>query len=362
MGRTRLARSGESAPFNPSGPIEVTLEWRSHHALDLFIGFKSGSKNAQVLTSGRYKGETTTGPGQDNVSVEERCAIRFGRRLRRARVEDMNKLDELVIGAMEHRAASLNIPSALLKQGLKITLKDRKGDTFVIPFAQDVQGCGAICVSIKRTFITHEITNLSEAVDWNQLRSRIPGAFMLSLRRKQEVYRGAQISLGEGPLHAMLSWNAAVELDLHIWWQLGGGRNAGRYLALPRAWRQGRVFFQKRGHRIKPPYVYLDLDESLDLAEMPSFRRKVQCAQFLRLEALDRVLLSAHVFGKPNANHGNYGTQLELVSNNAHLIIPIKDPEKGPWRVLATIDRQESGSVLRVLDESARHQPTLVPH
>ena len=270
----------------------------------------------------------------------------------------MGRIDELVIGVVEHRSAKLKIPFAILEQHIKITLIEANGNRIEVPFARDARGPGAICLSITRSFVSHELKNVSEAATWDELRAKIPGAFMLSLRRKREIYRGFDIPLGKGPLHAMLSWNAAVEIDLHIWWQLGTRRDAGRYLLIPRTWRKGRVFFQKVGRRIRLPYVYLDLDESLDLAETNSYHGKVQCAQFLRPEALDRILLAAHVFGKPNANHGNYNTKLELVSDSEHVVIPIKDTEKGPWRLLAEIKRTPDGCSLRVLDQSCRRQPS----
>ena len=137
---------------------------------------------------------------------------------------------------------------------------------------------------------------------------------------------------GVEKIKAILEWNAAVDLDIHAFYRLKGGK------------KDGHVYFGDKGRKRKSPHIHLDKD--MGVGNVGGDNKEVMAIE--TLSAVDSVLIATNIFRMfggifaEGDNFAKYDGKVKLVTNKfATIEVPLISSKPARWCVIALIDNSD---------------------
>ncbi len=140
---------------------------------------------------------------------------------------------------------------------------------------------------------------------------------------------------GTTKLHAVLTWNDAVDLDIHAFYRTKQGVD-------------GHISFQKKGSQKKSPYIHLDKDAGV--GNTAGDNKEV--ITIASLKEIESVLIATNIFRlfgglSKNDNFAKYdGTVKITTTSSKDIVVPLTSKKHARWCVIALIDNSDPYSPL----------------
>ncbi len=368
-----LKAKGESKYISVQD-LTVTLRWRSAVDLDLvaFYKRKDGGEGGVFSTNylGGHLGDLARFPfmqlSGDALESDGREASEEV-----MRVASLSEVAQLYILALNQTAAREGGErggeggARFSDYDLSVQVKTGRGEVFEVPLG--AQGAGGVVALVCRIDNTNAITGpqlISEGrvMLLEEFYAEVPGARALRVGQKLILRaKGESAPLArprvDMPVHARLSWTAAVDLDLHCFYvkrgELGGGLLSRLFGGISGSLH--RVYFGERGSLREPPFICLDQDAGIG----DKGGENEENIELSKTEHLDALLFAANIFNKPDASFGDYDGAVTVRCGEQEVVAPLRARERGAWALIALVDCR--GGQLRVVsvDEVQRERPTL---
>ncbi len=361
-----LKKKGQEA-FIPVKQLIVKLQWSASVDLDLMAFYQSKDGQEGALFSNHYQGGNTGSLESFpyvQLSQDAGLGASTGNKEEILRISKLDDLAQLYICTINFTAAKANQNNPFNNYDAQVLLLDDKGESIAVPLDSPTPGTVAVIARIDNTnFIGAKLINENYILELVDFQATIPGAKLLQISSKVVLKKkGDRSVIPISNLHATLVWKAAVDLDLHAYYQtkitapkggniwsklLGGGSG--------KPGEEGHVYYAYRGNKNQYPWIYLDQDAGIG----DTGGDNEENLYFTTLEHIEHLLIVATIFNKPNAIFARYDGTVIITANNDSFEVPLIATEPGNNCIIAHIDNSGNQPILININKVQDKSPTI---
>lgn len=363
-----LKQKGANAIIGDFKQLKVSLIWTSAVDLDLMAFYKTKDGRVGGVYSDNYAGGSL---GDLNrfpfvqLSGDEGVGSVGGDNREELRISKLDDFEELYIVALNFTAASSGSDKVFANYDARVEVVTDKGDSHSV--ALDSRQSGSVAVLCKFTsgFIGTSLVNNSDVMAFENFKSVLPGASAIKLASKVVLkQKGEKATLSGDDFLATLRWTAAVDLDLHCFFQLKEGAPApskgilGKLLgggSSTAGTGEGQVFFASRGSKNKSPWIYLD--EDAGVGDVGGANE--ENIYFTKLASIEHALIVANIYAKARASFASYSGVVLVRGGGQEFEVPLTEREPGSWCIVARIDNSGCTPQLINVNKTQRNKPTI---
>lgn len=361
-----LKKKGEEA-FISLKQLIVKLQWTAGVDLDLMAFYETKNGQVGAVFSNNYAGGNM---GSLNsfpyiqLSGDAGVGATGGNNEETLRITKLDDLAQLYICTINFTEAKAKQNTAFNRYDARVLIVDDTGEAIAVPLDSETPGTVAIIAKIDNSgFIGPRLINENYILDLPSFQETIPGAKLLQISSKIVLKKkGDRSIIPINDLHATLTWKAAVDLDLHAYYQtkitapqggnfwsklLGGGSG--------KPGEEGHVYFACRGNKTQFPWIYLDQDAGVG----DKGGDNQENLYFTTLEHIEHLLIVANIFNKPNAIFSRYDGQVIIIANGSSFEVPLTATEPGSNCIIAHIDNSGAQPLLININKVQDKSPTI---
>ena len=354
--------------------LTVKLSWHADVDLDLMAFYRTKSGEVGGIYSSMYadggQGSLNTFP---YMKLDQDAGVGGGsgddEKVETLKIAKFDDIKDLYLVAMNFTDASRNQKSEFASFDGRVTIKNERGEEVTVVLASKEQGAVAVFARIEHTndLLGAVLHNESQVLTFTDFRAQLPGADQLSLANKlllQSSGDSADISVINGDISAQLVWTASVDLDLHCFYltketeaQSGGFLSSlfGSSSAKSVPPQEGQIYFGNRGKLKNLPHIELDQDAGIG----DEGGDNEENIRFGDISVIDRAIIVANIFNKPNARFGSYDGRVSLQAGEQEIFVPLNTKEMGAWCVIAEINNEGATPKIININKVLKKKPSI---
>ena len=359
-----LKQKGASAMIGDFKQLKVSLIWTSSVDLDLMAFYKTKDGKVGGVYSDNYAGGSL---GDLNkfpfmqLSGDEGIGAIGGNNREEMRIVRLDDFEELYIVAVNFTDAFSGSNKVFDDYDARVEVVTDRGDTHVVSLDSRTPGTVAVLCKFKSDFMGTKLVNDSMVMSFNQFQSAIPGASALKLTSKMTLkQKGEKVILSGNDFQATLKWKAAIDLDLHCFYQLKDDVDLPAKGMLDKVFgrtisSKGHVYFSKRGNKKRFPWIYLDQDAGI--GDVGGYNE--ENIYFTKVDHIKHALIVANIYNKKNANFANYDGVVIVRGGGREIEVPLTEHNPGSWCVIARIDNTSGTASLINVNKTQLNEPMI---
>lgn len=359
-----LKQKGASAIIGNFKQLKVSLIWTSPVDLDLMAFYKTKDGRVGGVYSDNYAGGSL---GDLNrfpfvqLSGDAGVGATGGDNREEMRIVKLDDLEELHIVAVNFTEASSGSSKVFADYDARVEVATDRGDSHTVALDSGQSGSVAVLCKFTSGFMGTSLVNDSNVMSFDNFKSVVPGASAVKLASKIVLrQKGEKASLHGNDFQASLRWKAAVDLDLHCFYQLKDVVPAPATGVLGKIFGRdssdkGHVYFSKRGSKNRSPWIYLDQDAGIGDVGGDNEEN----IYFTKVNHIEHALVVANIYNKANANFASYGSTVLVRGGGREIEVPLTERKPGSWCVIARIDNSSGTPQLINVNKTQRDKPTI---
>ncbi|MBO1350744.1 MAG: hypothetical protein EBE86_026725 [Hormoscilla sp. GUM202] len=365
--KVTLKQKGEAAYISVK-QLLVTLKWTAAVDLDLMAFYKAKDGRVGAVFSENYAGGSL---GSLNsfpfiqLSGDAGVGAVGGNNEETLRITKLDDLEQLYICTLNFTDAVYNRDVSFGNYDAYVVVVDEKSESIGVFLDSQDPGVVAVIAKIDNTdFMGPKLVNENHVMSLAMFKATIPGANLLQLTSKIVLkQKGDRAPIPVKNLRVTMKWKAAVDLDLHTYFQtkltapaggnfftklLGGGSG--------KPGDEGHVYYANRGSKKSFPWIYLDRDAGIG----DRGGDNEENLYFTDLQYLEHILIVANIYNKPKANFASYDGKVIVKADYRSFEVPLTATTGGNNCIIAHVDNSRaSGPVLVNVNKVQRHAPTV---
>jgi len=365
--KVTLKQKGEAAYISVK-QLLVTLRWTAAVDLDLMAFYKAKDGRVGAVFSENYAGGSL---GNLNsfpfiqLSGDAGVGAVGGNNEETLRITKLDDLAELYICTLNFTDAAYNRDISFGHYDAYVMVADEKGESIGVFLDSQDPGVVAVIAKIDNTdFMGPRLVNENRVMSLAKFKATIPGANLLQMTSKIVLkQKGDRAKIPIKNLRVTMEWKAAVDLDLHAYFQTkltaptGGNfftRLVGGGSGKPGD--EGHVYYANRGSKKSFPWIYLDRDAGIG----DRGGNNEENLYFADLQHLEHILIVANIYNKPKANFASYDGKVIVKTNRCSFEVPLTATTGGNNCIIAHVDNSSAaGPVLVNVNKVQGHGPTV---
>ncbi len=362
-----LKQKGANATIGNFKQLKVSLIWSSAVDLDLMAFYKTKDGQVGGVYSDNYAGGSLGDLNQFpfiQLSGDEGVGAVGGDNQEELRIAKLDDFEELYIVAVNFTDASSGSQRVFADYDARVEVMTDSGESHTVALDSGESGSVAVLCKFASSFMGASLVNNSEVMPFEAFKSEIPGASAIRLASKVILkQKGESATLTGNDFHATLRWKAAVDLDLHCFYQLRSGvpgpskgllgklfgKDSGTGL------QQGHIYFAKRGSKRRSPWIYLDQDSGVGDVGGDNEENMY----FTQLDKIGHALIVANIYNKPKANFSNYDGLVIVRGGGREVEVPLTEKSPGSWCVIARMDNSGNSPQLVNINKTQQNRPDI---
>ena len=357
-----LKQKGADAVIGNFKQLKVSLIWTAPVDLDLMAFYRTKSNINGGIFSDNYGGGSL---GDLNafpfiqLSGDAGVGAVGGDNREELRIAKLDDFEELYIVALNFTDAMGSANKVFADYDARVEVVTDQGESHSVSLDSRQAGSSAVICKFKGSFMGTSLVNNSEVMDFEQLRTSIPGAADLKLASKVVLkQKGDTAPLSGKDFHAAMRWKTAVDLDLHCFYRLKDGaleKPSGLMGRLFKgAQQEGQIYFSNRGSKNKAPWIYLDQDAGVG----DTGGANEENIYFTNLNKMEQALIVANIFSKKDASFASYDGVINIKCGSNEIEIPLTEKRPGSWCVIARFDNRSTPKMINI-NQTVAAQPKL---
>lgn len=362
-----LKQKGSNAVIGAFKQLKVSLIWTSAVDLDLMAFYKTKDGRVGGVYSDNYAGGTLGDLNQFpfiELSGDEGVGAVGGDNREELRIAKLDDFEELYIAAVNFTDASSGSDKVFADYDARVEIVTDKGESHLVALDSTQSGSVAILCKFANTFMGASLVNNSDVMRFDAFKSAVPGAAAIKLASKVTLkQKGDKTGLTGNDFQATLRWKTAVDLDLHCFYKLRTGAPPPKTGILGKIFgssggtgdQEGQIYFNKRGSKTDPPWIYLDHDAGIgDVAG-----DNEENIYFTQLNQIEHALIVANIYNKPDANFASYDGVVIVRGGGREIEVPLTEKNTGSWCIIARIDNRSGTPQLINVNQTQRNRPSV---
>jgi uncharacterized protein involved in tellurium resistance len=360
-----LKQKGDNAVIGSFKQLKVSLIWTSGVDLDLMAFYKTKDGKVGGVYSDNYAGgmlgnlnafpfiQLSGDAGVDASAGDNREVLR---------IAHLDDFEELCIVALNFTDASSGSGKVFADYDAHVEVVTDKGESHKVALDSKQTGSVAILCKFKKDFMGASLVNNREVMTFEALQEAVSGASAIKLASKIVLkQKGDKTNLVGKDFHAKLTWKAAVDLDLHCFYQLKSDYPEpekgliGKLLGGSKSRGEGQVYFGNRGSKTNSPWIYLDQDAGIGDVGGDNEEN----LYFTKLDQIKQALIAVNIYSKPNANFASYDGKIFVQGGGREIEIALTEKQPGSWCVIAQIDNTDKRPQLININQIQKHKPEI---
>jgi len=365
--KVTLKQKGEAAYISVK-QLLVTLKWTAAVDLDLMAFYKAKDGRVGAVFSENYAGGSL---GSLNsfpfiqLSGDAGVGAVGGNNEETLRITKLDDLEQLYICTLNFTDAVYNRDVSFGNYDAYVVVVDEKSESIGVFLDSQEPGVVAVIAKIDNTdFMGPKLVNENRVMSLATFKATIPGANLLQLTSKIVLkQKGDRAPIPVKNLRVTMKWKAAVDLDLHAYFQTkltapAGGNLFSKLLGggSGKPGDEGHVYYANRGSKKSFPWIYLDRDAGIG----DRGGDNEENLYFTDLQYLEHILIVANIYNKPKANFASYDGKVIVKTNRCSFEVPLTGTTGGNNCIIAHVDNSGAASpVLVNANKVQGHAPTV---
>lgn len=281
------------------------------------------------------------------------------------RITKLDDLAELYICTLNFTDAAYNRDVSFGNYDAYVVVVDEKSESIGVFLDAQDPGVVAVIAKIDNTdFMGPKLVNENRVMSLAKFKATIPGANLLQLTSKIVLkQKGDRAKIPIKNLRVTMQWKAAVDLDLHAYFQTkltapAGGNFFTRLVGggSGKPGDEGHVYYANRGSKTSFPWIYLDRDAGI--GDVGGDNK--ENLYFTDLQHLEHILIVANIYNKPKANFARYDGKVIVKADSRSFEVPLTATTGGNNCIIAHVDNSGTASpVLVNVNKVLGHAPTV---
>lgn len=364
-----LKQKGANASIGAFKQLKVSLIWTSPVDLDLMAFYKTKDGKVGGVYSDNYSGGYLGDLNQFpfiQLSGDEGVGAVGGDNREEMRIAKLDDFEELHIVAVNFTDASSDSNNVFANYDARVEVITDKGEAHTIALDSQQSGSVAVLCKFASGFMGASLVNNSDVMSFENFKSTVPGASAVKLASKIVLkQKGEKANLSGNEFQATLKWKAAVDLDLHCFYQLKSTAPAPSKGILSKLFGggdsnvsgggEGHIFFSKRGSKERSPWIYLDQDAGVGDVGGDNEEN----IYFTNLGYIENAIIVANIYNKVDANFASYDGLVTVRSSAQEIEVPLTERKPGSWCVIARVDNSGRTPQLININKTQRNTPAI---